>query len=109
MFRKMYPGQDFREKKRILIIAVVFIGSLATRSVYEWYMYYMKKTYPTQKQYLQKLLMVNCVFMPIIWDVFPIVMIYWLHLVNFSSSVTLENWSDEDEQESTRCMTGFET
>ena len=47
--------------------------------------------------------------MPIIWDVFPIITIYWLHLVNFSATVTARETFSDDEDESTRCMTGYMT
>jgi hypothetical protein len=39
--RAMFPGQEFSEKTRIGCIASIFCVTIFTKSIYEWFMFYL--------------------------------------------------------------------
>lgn len=84
MLSKLYPGRDFDEKTRIIVIAMIFLLSAISKFVYQWEMYYQHSQ--KDQKIVRGMLTVQCILMPILWDVIPIYTIYYLHQVNKSNT-----------------------
>lgn len=77
MLRILYPGQGYSETSRIFWIAMIFIFSMVTKSTFQWVMFYYHHEVDTPV--VHDMLLIQCVAMPILWDVFPICTIFYLH------------------------------
>lgn len=71
-----------------MLIAFVFSLSITTKSLFEWVMYY--KHLQSDSQYVQSMLQIQEIFMPLLWDVLPVCAIFYLHFVNFSNTCSVE-------------------
>lgn len=58
-------------------IAVLFAMSIMVKSIYEWSLFVQQEYNDTQT--VLKMLAVEYTIMPLVWDVVPICMIYYLH------------------------------
>ena len=80
-------GTAFRSTSlEILAVACIFILSFASRSVFEWVMYFQFKT--NKSQTVINMMQTMAVFMPIVWDLLPISTILILHYQNYSRKDT---------------------
>lgn len=80
--RAMFPGHEFHEQGRIKCIAIIFCLSITTKSLFEWCMYYLYKDNNQDHQHHDKvmlMLVLQEIFMPVLWDVLPICTIFYLH------------------------------
>jgi hypothetical protein len=83
VLRNLY-GTDFRSTSyEILAVGAIFILSFASRSIFEWVMFYY---YNNSISPLKVINMMEgmTVFMPIVWDLLPISTILVLHHENYS-------------------------
>jgi hypothetical protein len=83
ILKRLY-GNDFsRTTGFMIIIVVTFCLAFGARTLYEWimYFYYRKEQNPNL---VLDMMQVMTVFMPILWDLFPIWIIFVLHHDNYS-------------------------
>lgn len=83
ILKRLY-GNDFsRTTGFMIVIVVTFCLAFGARTLYEWimYFYYRKEQNPNL---VLDMMQVMTVFMPILWDLFPIWIIFVLHHDNYS-------------------------
>jgi len=83
ILKRLY-GNDFsRTTGFMIIIVVTFCLAFGARTLYEWimYFYYRKEQNPNL---VLDMMQVMTVFMPILWDLIPIWIIFVLHHDNYS-------------------------
>lgn len=83
ILKRLY-GNDFsRTTGFMIVIVVTFCLAFGARTLYEWimYFYYRKEQNPNL---VLNMMQVMTVFMPILWDLFPIWIIFVLHHDNYS-------------------------
>lgn len=65
-------------------IAVLFAMSIMVKTIYEWSLFIKEESKDTETVLM--MLAVEYTIMPLVWDVMPISMIYYLHLCSFDVS-----------------------
>lgn len=76
--KSIFSGESFSDYHLMIKrIAVLFFISIMVKSIYAWTLYYEVINFHSETAL--RMIFVEYTVMPLVWDVMPICMIYYLH------------------------------